>query len=108
MGPRAVTGRLNVHEMSVALEVCRVAEEQVGRERLADVLTVAVEVGDYAGLEIRSFEFCLETLLASPPFGRARPLIERSRGDELRVCYLEVDDGDQDDRGAREGDGPQR
>jgi hypothetical protein len=67
-----------MHEMSVALEVCRVAEA----------------VGDHAGLEIGNFEFCLETLLAHPPFGRAKPLIERSRGDELRVQYLEVDDGD--------------
>jgi len=83
-----------MHEMSVALEVCRVAEAQVGRDRLADVLLVAVEVGDHAGLEVGNFEFCLETLLAHPPFGRARPLIERSRGDELRVQYLEVDDGD--------------
>jgi Zn finger protein HypA/HybF involved in hydrogenase expression len=83
-----------MHEMSVALEVCRVAEAQVGRNRLSEVLTVAVEVGDLAGVEIGNFEFCLETLLAHPPFGRAKPLIERSSGDALRVQYLEVEDGD--------------
>ncbi len=80
--------------MSLALEVCRVAETQVGRARLPDVLVVAVEVGDLAGVEIGNFEFCLETLLGHPPFGRARPVIERSTGDELRVQYLEIDDGD--------------
>lgn len=83
--------------MSVALEVCRVAEAQVGRERLPDVVVIAIEVGDLAGVEIGNFEFCLETLFAHPPFGRARPVIERSPGDELRVQYLEIDDGDSND-----------
>ena len=86
-----------MHEMSVAFEVCRIAEEHVGSDRLSDVVTVGLEVGDRSGLEIDSLEFCLEVLLSSPPFGNARPEIERRSGDELRVSYLEVDDGGPDD-----------
>ena len=37
--------------------------------------------------------FCLEALLASPPFRHARPDLVRLSGDQLRVSYLEVDDG---------------
>lgn len=78
--------------MSVALEVCRIAQEQVGLAALADVLEVAVEVGDRSGVEPDNLEFCLEALLDRPPFGRARPVLIRLPGDVLRVAYLEVDD----------------
>jgi Zn finger protein HypA/HybF involved in hydrogenase expression len=80
--------------MSIALEVCRIAEQQAEAAR---VVTVAVEVGDDAGVEVSSLEFCLESLLAGPPFTGAKPVIARVPGDVLRVSYLEVDDGRPDD-----------
>lgn len=81
-----------MHELSIALDVCRIAEEHVGVEALARVTAVGLEVGDRAGIEIDNLEFCLEALLGHPPFGRAVPDIQRLRGDELRVTYVEVDD----------------
>ena len=87
-----------MHEMSVALEVCRMAEE-----RLAPATSAAagrasgVEVGDDAGVEPESLSFCLEALLAEPPFRRRTPVIRARAGDVLRVDYLEVDDGRPDD-----------
>jgi Zn finger protein HypA/HybF involved in hydrogenase expression len=83
-----------VHELSLAMEVCRIAREHVGTERTGALLEVGVEVGDESGVERGSFEFCLEALLAAPPFGRARPVIQRTAGDALRLHYLEVEDGD--------------
>lgn len=82
-----------MHEMSVALEICRIAEQQVGPDRAAAVTAVGVEVGEEAGVEISSLAFCLEAALATPPFAGARPDILRLPGDVLRVTYLEVDDG---------------
>jgi hypothetical protein len=41
--------------------------------------------------------FCLEALLAAPPFHKARPEMSRCRGDVLRVTYLELDDDRPDD-----------
>lgn len=82
-----------MHEMSVALEVCRLAEDRLGREALRDVVTVGVEVGDDAGVEPENLAFCLEAVLATPPFRKAKPVIKRRRGDVLRLAYLEVDDG---------------
>jgi Zn finger protein HypA/HybF involved in hydrogenase expression len=81
-----------MHELSIALEVCRLTEEQVGRERLANVLEVGMDVGDDAGVEIGNLEFCLEALLSGPPFGHGRPAIARRQGDVLQLTYLEVDD----------------
>jgi len=82
-----------VHELSLALDVCRIAEDTVGREQLPNVTEVGLEVGDGAGIELANFEFCLEALLASPPFGRAKPVIDCLPGDDLRVSYIEVEDG---------------
>lgn len=82
-----------MHEMSIALEVCRIAEATAGPGEAERVVTVAVDVGEDAGVEISSLAFCLETLLAQPPFRGARPVLNRLTGDVLRVAYLEVDDG---------------
>ena len=73
------------------------AEQQVGIEQLSQVVTVAMEVGDDAGLEVDNLEFCLEALLNHPPFAHAVPRITRCPGDVLRLSYLEVDDGRPDD-----------
>jgi Zn finger protein HypA/HybF involved in hydrogenase expression len=86
-----------MHELSLALEVCRIAEERVGSDALPGVRAVAVEVGEGAGVEVENFTFCLEALLSAPPFGAARPLILRRPGDVFRVSYLEVEDGRPDD-----------
>lgn len=82
-----------MHEMSVALEVCRIAEERVGRENAGRIVEVGVEVGETSGVEVENLLFWLEVLLADPPFAGARPAVQRSPGDVLRVAYLEVDDG---------------
>ena len=81
-----------MHELSIAFEVCRMAEAQVGRDAVAQVVTVALEVGDDAGVEVSNLQFCLEALLTEPPFSNAQPVIHTCRGDALRLTYLEVDD----------------
>lgn len=68
-------------------------EERLGSESLARVRAVGVEIGDDSGIELGNFQFCLETLLAEPPFSGARPVILRQPGPDLRLAYLEVDDG---------------
>ena len=81
-----------MHEMSIALRICEIAEERLGPDRLAEVVAVGVEVGDDSGLESENLAFCLETLLVQPPFRGARAEIARCAGDVLRLTYLEVDD----------------
>ncbi len=81
-----------MHEMSIALEICRIAEAHVGAEALPNVVTVAVDVGDDAGVDLTSLDFCLHAVLAGPPFARAQPVLVRCPGDILRVRYFELDD----------------
>jgi len=83
-----------MHELSIALDVCRIAEEHVGSARCTRLTAVGLDVGAAAGIEIDNLEFCLEALLANPPFGNARPVITRLAGEELRVTYVEVEEDD--------------
>lgn len=82
-----------MHEMSLAMEVCGITEQHVGRDQLPNVLTVGLDVGSDAGVEVDNLEFCLQVLLSEPPFGKAKPKIVRVPGNVLRVTFLEVEDG---------------
>jgi Zn finger protein HypA/HybF involved in hydrogenase expression len=85
-----------MHELSIAFEVGRLVELELERHR-GRLLSVGVMVGDDSGLEPDSLAFCLEAVLAHPPFDGARPVLNRVPGDALRLEYLEVDDGRPDD-----------
>jgi Zn finger protein HypA/HybF involved in hydrogenase expression len=83
--------------MSLALEVCRIAEERVGPGGLPRLRKVGLAVGLDSGVEPESLEFWLETLLSTPPFDGAQAVLDVGPGDDLRVTYLEVQDGDPPD-----------
>jgi len=86
-----------MHEMSIAMEICRMAEARLTPQQVGQLIEVGVEVGDDSGLEPENLHFCLEALLLHPPFAGARPVIRRTAGDALRLDYLEFDDGRPDD-----------
>ncbi len=79
------------------MEVCGIAEEHAGYNMLPRVLTVGLDVGTDAGVEIDSLEFCLEILLSEPPFGNAKPKITRVPGSVLQLSFLEIEDDGPDD-----------
>jgi Zn finger protein HypA/HybF involved in hydrogenase expression len=81
-----------MHEMSIALEICRITEQQVGREALPRVREVGVVVGRGAGVEPDNLVFCLDALLEHPPFAGARTVLELTAGDDLSVHYLDMED----------------
>ena len=81
-----------MHEMSIAMEICAIAERAIGERSASSVTEVVVDVGDDAGVEIQNLEFCLEALLRTPPFASARAVVRRERGDVLRVASVEIDE----------------
>ncbi len=81
-----------LHEMSVSLEICRMVEERIPAGAAGRVTRVGLVVGDDAGLEPGSLQFCLETLLGQPPFGEAVPEIRRQPGDALRLEFIDVEE----------------
>ena len=85
-----IGGRM--HEMSVAMEICAIAERAIGDRRPSCVTEVVIDVGDDAGVELQNLEFCLEALLTAPPFAQARAVVRREAGDVLRVASVEIDE----------------
>lgn len=81
-----------MHELSLALEVCHLAEHAVAQGG-GRVLRVGVEVGDDAGVEVENFRFCLDALLSEAPFHGAVAELIRAPGEEFRLAWVEVDDG---------------
>lgn len=81
-----------MHELSLAMEICRLVEAHVGAEALPAVSAVGVVVGDEAGVELSSLTFCLDALVAQPPFAGARVDVTRVPDDSLRLDYVEIDD----------------
>lgn len=96
-----------MHEMSIAMEVGRLAAEQVDRRLVSRISAVGVEVGDRAGVVVGALEFCLEAVLTEPPFADARPVIEERSGDVLRLAWVEVED-DEETTDAPESEGGTR
>lgn len=86
-----------MHELSVAVEVCRMAEERLRPEERVRLRTVEIILGEDAGLEPDNLRFCLEALLGAPPFGRAAPAITLIPGRDLALARMLVDDDDPDD-----------
>jgi Zn finger protein HypA/HybF involved in hydrogenase expression len=86
-----------MHELSIALEVCRMAEERLQPEQLPRLRRVGLMVGVASGIEADNLEFCLEALLGAPPFAGAVPEITRTSGDDLSLSFLMVEDDGPDD-----------
>jgi Zn finger protein HypA/HybF involved in hydrogenase expression len=83
--------------LSLALEVCRLAEEVMARERGVAVRGVGVEVGREAGVELNNFKFCLDALMQAPPFCGGAAEYLPADGATFRLAYVEVDDGRSED-----------
>lgn len=85
-----------MHELSVAVELCRMAREHLkGKGATAAavrLLAMGVEVGEDSGVDADNLQFCLEVLFQDPPLAGARVTLLRLPGDVLRLSYLEVDD----------------
>lgn len=80
-----------MHELSVAMEVGRLVEDQMAVHP-GRLVRIGLVVGDDSGLEPESLAFCLEAVLAHPPFHGAPAVLNRVPGDALRLDFLEVDD----------------
>ncbi len=75
----------------------RLAAEAAASPGGVRLVALGLEVGEDAGVELESFRFCMQALLASAPFGGAHVALTRVPGDALRLSYLEIDDAGAND-----------
>ena len=60
--------------------------------QLPQLVELGLDVGDDTTVEVANLQFCLDTLMANPPFAGANVVITRGDGRDTRVTYLEIDD----------------
>ncbi len=85
--------RQPVHELSLAMEIGRLAEAKLGAS-VAQCVAVGVEVGRRSGVEPSALEFCLESVLSTPPWTGARPVLTGADDDRFLLTWVEVEDDD--------------
>jgi Zn finger protein HypA/HybF involved in hydrogenase expression len=82
-----------MHELSLAIEIGRLAEEKLG-PAVVRCVAVGVDVGTESGVEPSALEFCLEAVLSHPPWKGARAVLTTPPGDIFQVTWFEVEDDD--------------
>jgi len=82
-----------MHELSLAIEIGRLAEEKLG-PAVERCVAVGVDVGMESGVEPSALEFCLEAVLSHPPWKGARAVLTTPPGDIFQVTWFEVEDDD--------------
>ena len=58
------------------MEICRIAGERLAGADPRQLIAVGLDLGDDSGLEPENLRFCLETLLAQPPFAIGHGLVD--------------------------------
>lgn len=69
-----------MHELSLALEVIRIAGNEADKIMAKSVQEIDIEVGDLSGVEANAFKSALELLSKDSVLGEARINIIRSAG----------------------------
>ena len=82
-----------MHELSLAIEIGRLAEEKLGAQ-VGQCVAVGVEVGTESGVEPSALEFCLEAVFSHPPWNGAKAVLSRPTGDIFQVTWFEIEEND--------------
>ena len=87
-----------MHEMGIANSVLEAVHQELHRYPGRRATKVGLRVGEYAGVDRESLQFCFEALVKGTEFQPLELEIEwcsirdGHRGDELELAYLELED----------------
>jgi len=87
-----------VHEMGIANSVLEAVHQEMHRYPGQRAAKVGLRIGEYAGIDRESLQFCFEALVKGTSFEPLELEIEwcsvqdGRRGDELELAYLELED----------------
>ncbi|HML15818.1 MAG TPA: hydrogenase maturation nickel metallochaperone HypA [Bryobacteraceae bacterium] len=86
-----------MHEMGIASSVLEAVHKELHRHPGNRAAKVGLRIGEYAGVDRESLEFCFEALVKGTPLEPLELEIELCRvadgrrGDELEMAYLELE-----------------
>jgi len=87
-----------MHEMGIASSVLEAIDQELRRYPGHRATKVALRIGEFAGVDRESLEFCFEALVKNTELEPLDLEIEwclakdGRRGDELEFAYLELDE----------------
>ena len=87
-----------MHEMGIANSVLEAVHQELDRYPGHRAAKVGLRVGEYAGVDRESLQFCFEALVKGTNFEPLDLDIEwcsvqdHRRGDELELAYLELEE----------------
>ena len=86
-----------MHEMGIASSILEAVHQELHRHPGHRAAKVGLRIGEYAGIDRASLEFCLEALVKGTPLEPLDVEIEfcsvasGRRGDELELAFLELE-----------------
>lgn len=87
-----------MHEMGIAGSVLEAVHQELQKYPRHRATKVALRIGEFAGVDPDSLQFCFEALVKGTPLEPLELEIEwcrltdGRRGDELELAHLELDD----------------
>jgi hydrogenase nickel incorporation protein HypA/HybF len=80
-----------MHELSIAVSIIEVAEEEAARNHATRVQSVRLRLGSLAGVAKDALLFSYGIACEGTPLEGSRLLIDDSEGTELEVVALEIE-----------------
>lgn len=81
-----------MHEMGVANSILEAVHKELHSYPGHRVAKVGVRIGELAGVDPGSLQFCFEALVKGTDLEPLELEIDWQRGDELDLAYLELED----------------
>ena len=81
-----------MHEMGIAASILDAVEKELGRYPGYRAAKIGVRIGEYAGVDMNSLQFCFEALVKDSPLAPLELGIEWRNGDELDLGSLELEE----------------
>jgi hydrogenase nickel incorporation protein HypA/HybF len=85
-----------MHEMGIAASVLDAVQREMLRYPGRRPAKVGLRIGEMAGVDGESVQFCFGVLVKGSEFEPLELAIEGSAGDELEFAFLELDDSELD------------
>jgi hydrogenase nickel incorporation protein HypA/HybF len=70
-----------MHELSIALSIVELAEEEARKANASSISKVEVEIGTMAGVEIEALKFCWDSAIEGTIAGKAELVIHSVAGE---------------------------
>jgi hydrogenase nickel incorporation protein HypA/HybF len=81
-----------MHEMGIASSILEAVQQEVNRYPGHRAARVAVRIGQFAGVDSESLQFCFEAIIKDSPAAPLELAVERTAGDELDLGTLELEE----------------